>query len=301
MPENKKKKKKDRDGQDRINRDRIEEDYGLSYALFKAFPELDDLLHKAVNNNWTPSKFQVELRQTNWFKNHSDIWREAKALKFSDPATFQERLGNAETRVESLAGAVGVDLSKKAKNVLSRRALLFGLDDDQLRDVLAKYVKPSHGHYGGDLSAVETELRQVAARNGVRLQKDQLNRWMKNIVRGDASTEQFVTSVRDMAARQFGLYGEQIKQGMDLQDVATPYIQSMASILELNPGQLDMFDPKIRKAMSGVRNKKGEVSAMSITDFEDFLRTDRRYAHTEQARNQATEYAIKLGEAFGVL
>jgi hypothetical protein len=51
-------------GKDKINPDEIEQEYGLSYALFQAFPELKDLLSKATAASWSPTRFQVELRQT---------------------------------------------------------------------------------------------------------------------------------------------------------------------------------------------------------------------------------------------
>ena len=226
-------------GQDKIDRDQIEEDYGLSYALFKAFPELEDLLKKAIAGNWTPTKFQVELRQTKWFQKHSDVWREVTALNYSDPATYEERFQASLTAVGNLAGSVGAQLSQGGLERLAKRALLFGFDEAQIRDVLAKHVKPSNaGIYTGELSTVEDQLRSTALQNGITLQGDQLRRWMQSIVRGEASQEQYVTAIRRMAADAFPLYGEQVSAGVDLMDVASPFIQSMSELLELNPADI---------------------------------------------------------------
>lgn len=291
-------KKKNKDG---INRNEIEQEYGLSYALFKAFPELMHLLHQAVANNWTASRFQVELKQTKWFQKHSDIWRQNIALKYSDPATYQERLGNSRTLVQNLAGAYGVSLSAKALARLSERSLLLGWDENQIRDVLANHVMPNHqGEYGGQLAPIEEQLRNTALRNGVHLDRPQLKRWMQAIVRGNASQEQYQNHIRDIAAQTFSAYGQQIKGGMDLADIASPYIQTMASTLELNPAGIDLYDKTIRRALSH-KNDKGEAVPLSISDFEDQLRQDRRWQYTDQARTQMTDYAVKLGQMFGVL
>lgn len=293
--------KKKHHGQDKINRDEIEQEYGLAFALFKAFPELNHLLNKAVNQNWDASKFQTELRQTDWFKHHSDIWRQNTALKYSDPATYHERLRNQRTIVSNLAGAFDADLSKKATTRLTERALLFGWDENQIRDVLASHVRPGKdGHYEGELSAIESQLRNTALRNGVRLHRDQVKGWMQNIVRGNATQEQFQTHIRTQAARTFGAYADQINGGVDLVDIAQPYMQSMSDILELNPGSIDLYDRTIRKALDQ-RDKDGKPVAMTVSDFEDSLRGDKRWQFTDGARDQATEYAIRLGEAFGVL
>lgn len=294
MPQAKKKK-------DKIDRDQIEEEYGLSYALFKAFPELNKLLKDAVAEGYSPAKFQVELRQTDWFKKHSDVWRENTALKFSDPTTYKERLANSLTSVQNLMGAYGVRLSKPAAKRIAERALLFGMSDDQIRDVLAQHVKPSAaGHYGGQLSTIEEQLRNTALKNGVRIGKGQLKGWMQAIVRGDASYEQYNTHLRDLAAQTFQLYGDQIKGGMDLNDVASPYMQTMAEMLEVNPGSLDLFDPTIRRALMGTRDDKGNHNPLSIADFENELRKDSRWQYTTSAKDQAKGYVASLSKMWGL-
>lgn len=287
---------------DTINKDEIEQEYGLSYALFQAYPELKTLLQKAVGGGWDASRFQVELRQTDWFKKHSDIWRQNIALKYSDPTTYKERLANSLTMVQNLTAAFGAGFSKDGLNRLAERALLFGMSEDQIRDVVANHVKPSDmGHYGGQLSAIESQLRATALQNGVRLGDTQFKNWMQQIVRGNASQDQYETFIRDTAAKTFGAYGEQIKGGMNMADLATPYMNSMAQILEINPASLDMFDPTIRRAMAGLRDQKtGVVNPMSITDFEDSLRQDKRWQYTKNAKDSATEWTRALSKMWGL-
>lgn len=287
--------------QDKIDRDEIEQEYGLAYALFKAFPELDGLLQQAVKQNWDANKFQVELRQTDWFRKHSDVWRQGQALKYADPATYRERLINSRTQVQNLAGAFDADLSKKALKRLSERALLFGWSEDQIRDNLAGYVRPgADGHYEGQLSSIEEQLRNTAMRNGVRVGKKQLRNWMRSIVRGNASQDQYQTYIRDVAAKTFSAYGDQIRGGMDLMDVASPYMQSMSEVLELNPASVDLYDKTIRRALSH-RDADGNPTPMSVTDFEDSLRADKRWQYTDNARETMTGMAISLGQQFGLL
>lgn len=286
---------------DKIDRDEIEQEYGLSYALFKAFPELDDLLHKAVNGSWTATKFQVELRQTKWFAKHSDSWRKMTALKYSDPTTYQERLAQARSNVQNLARQYGANnFTKKSFNRLVERSLLFGLDEGQIRDLIASHVKPSDGHYGGDLASIEQQLRQTAYSNGIRLHQEQLTHWMRQIVRGNQSVQNFENHIRDVAAKTFSAYGAEIKGGMNVSDMAAPYMQSMADVLEINPSTISMFNPLLRRAMTH-KNDKGEVQPMSIADFEDYLRQQPRWQHTDAAKKMMTGYAVKLGEMFGVV
>jgi hypothetical protein len=288
--------------QDKISRDQIEEDYGLSYALFKAFPELNDLLKKAIAQNWTPTKFQVELRQTKWFEKHSDVWREVTALQYSDPATFNDRVQESLTAVTNLAGSVGSQIGPEGLQRLAKRALLMGWDEAQIRDVLAKTVRPSGaGYYTGDLADVEDTLRSTALQNGITLHDDQLQKWMQGIVRGNASQEQFVTAIRRMAADAFPLYGEQVKSGLDLMDVASPFIQSMSELLELNPADIKLTDPTIRRALSGTPGSNGQVGPTTLSSFEDGLRNDPRWLYTKNARKTAEDFGASIAKMWGLV
>jgi hypothetical protein len=281
---------------------KIEQSYGLSYALFQAFPELNGLLGKAVKQNWTPGKFQVELRNTDWFKQHSDVWRKNTALKYSDPTSYNERLNQSLANFNNLAASVGVHLSPGAGRQLAEQAMLFGWDEGQVRDVLSGYVEPSAtGDYGGDLATSEHNLNSLAYQNGIKLTPQQMQGWMRAIASGDGSEEEFGQSIRDIAAKTFSLYGDQIKGGANLYDVASPYIQAMASTLEVNPNSLDLFDPTIRSALTGQRNDKtGQYEPMSVTDFETALRKDKRWQYTSTARDQARGYVNALSQAWGL-
>lgn len=288
--------------QDKLDRDQIEEDYGLSYALFKAFPELNDLLKKAIAGNWTPTKFQVELRQTKWFEKHSDVWREVTALQFSDPATFNDRVQESLAAVQNLAASVGAQMTPQGLERLAKRALLMGWDEAQIRDVVSKHVRPSGaGYYTGDLSEIEDQLRSTALQNGITLQGDQLQKWMQEIVRGNSSREQYVTAIRKMAADAFPLYGEQVRAGVDLMDVASPFIQSMSELLELNPADIKLTDPTIRKALSGTAGSNGQVGPTTLSAFEDSLRQDKRWLYTKNAKKTAEDFGASIAKMWGLV
>lgn len=299
--ERKRRRKKKGGGLTAKQIDKIEQEYGLSYGLFQAFPELKDLLQKAVKSHWTAAKFQVELRQSKWYEKHSDTWRKNTALKYSDPSTYRQRIAQSVSQFQNLAASVGVHLSPGATRALAERAFLFGWDEGQVRDVLSNYVKPSDvGHYGGELSSIEQNLNTLAFQNGIKLSPQQMQGWMRAVARGDASENEFESSIREMAAKTFSLYGDQIRGGANLYDIASPYVQAMASTLELNPNDLDLFDPTLRRALSGVKNDKGEYEAQSITDFEDALRQDKRWQYTQNAQDQARGYVAAISQAWGL-
>lgn len=286
---------------DKLNPREIEREYGFAYKFFKSDPELWHLLNQAVKGSWSAQRFQAKLQDTKWFKKHSDIFRQNYALRYSDPATYRERVSNYRDQIKNLAGQFGADLSNKELHRYASRAYMLGWSQDQILDHIAHEVRPTKaGHYNGSLASIEQQLRETAAKNGVHLNKNSLTKWMRSIVRGDADVAQYETHIRDIAAKTFEAYGQEIKSGMDLMDVASPYIQSMSEILELNPADVNLFDKTIRRALAH-RNDKGEPTPMSITDFEDQLRQDKRWQYTDNAHEQMRGYAIELGKSFGVL
>jgi hypothetical protein len=286
---------------DKLDPREIEREYGFAYEFFKSDPELWQLLRNAIDGNWSDVRFAAALKDTKWYRKHSDVWRQVTALKYSDPATYRERVNNMRTQIGNLAGQFGADLTNKELNRLAERALLFGWSPDQVLNHIAKDVRPSKsGQYGGELSGIQDRLEQTAFRNGIKLEKKQLQKWMRQIVRGEADVNQFENYIRKIAAQTFGAYGSEIKAGMDAIEVAAPYMQSMADILEMNPASINLFDKTIRRALS-YKNEKGETVPMSITTFEDELRKDKRFQYTDGAREQLKAYAIELGKMWGVL
>lgn len=271
--------------------------YGLSMALFNSDPELRGLLTNAVAGSWTPAKFQIELQNTKWFKSHSDTWRQMDALKMSDPASFQANLQQSLISVQNIAaqyGAHDVDL-----HGLAEQALMLGWNSDQVRNAIANHVTPNQsGDYGGDLSTISQNIRNVAFNNGVMLSDQQVQEWMQNIARGTASADQYQQSIRNIAAQTFPAYGDAIRGGMNLKDVAAPYVQSMASILEMNPGSITMTDPTIRKALS-FQDDKGNNVPMSISSFEQSLRQDPRWQFTKGAQDAARGLGAALSNMWG--
>lgn len=298
MPPKQRKKKKG--GQDNLTAKELAREYGYGWRFFKSDKELWNLLQDAVKGNWNDQRFLTKFRATKWYKKHSETYRTNYALKFVDPAEYRSRMQQMRDLIDNLAGQWGADLNKRERQRYATRAFLFGWDEAQILDVIAKEVRPDQGHYGGELSGIEQSLREIAYANGVRIGPAQLKGWMRQIVRGKSDSREFETYIRDMAARNFAAFAPEIKGGMNVIDIASPYIQTMAQVLELNPNEIGLDDRSIRRALD-FRDKDKNPAPMSITQFEDTLRADKRWQYTDQAREQLKGYAIELGKMWGVM
>lgn len=285
---------------DNLSAKEMAQEYGYQLKFFKQSPELWHMLQRATKNNWTAQKFAIEFQQTKWFKNHSSTYREAMHRKIADPESFKREVDQKWEELQQLAAQYGSKISYKWGRGVAERAILYGHTDLELRDFLSRHVRPGKGgHFGGSLASVEEQVRQTAFRNGIRLSQKSMNGWMRRIVSGQTTMENYNNWVRTQAQRTWKAYAHEIKAGADLIDLADPYIQSMREILELPPEEVDLFSPKIRRALSH-KNAKGETDPMSLVDFENSLRDDPRWRHTQNASDTLSEAAFGLVNKLGL-
>lgn len=126
-------------------------------------------------------------------------------------------------------------------------------------------------------------LKTIAARNGINLSDAAAADYANKIVAEQLDENTAYNTVRESAASAFPQFADKIKAGVDLKTIADPYMQSMASILEIPDTSIDLFDPTIRSALS-YTNKDGTLATKSLADFESGLKNDPRWAYTKNAR-----------------
>ncbi len=79
-------------------------------------------------------------------------------------------------------------------------------------------------------------------------------------------------------------YADQIQAGQTMKNIAEPYVQAMARTLELPDTDVDMFNPKIKAALTRA-NDQGKPEPMSLTDFTASLRDSPDWRRTSNAQN----------------
>lgn len=284
--------------QDTLDRKQLALEYGFALSVLRSSPDLWKLFRQAVKQNWTQPKFTAELRNTDWFKTTSEAQRNALVLRKTDPATWKARVNQTRALIRDAAVQMGAQVTDEQVDRISRNVLRFGWNDAQIRDTLAGSIKTgAEGTYGGDAAANVEQLRQLARRNGVKLGDQQLQKWAVRLGAGE-SIEGFEQYVRQTASTAFPQYAEQLAAGMDVADIAEPYRQQMAQTLELNPEDIDLFDPMIRKTLQGV-DQDGKTSTVPLWKFEQQLKRDERWQYTDNARETIDAKARRVLADFG--
>jgi hypothetical protein len=267
---------------------KLAEDYGYQLAFLKSDPELYKIFQTAMAKDWDATRFVAAVKGSKWYKTHGESYRTNLAQRTTDPASYRDKAIAQQATVGDLARTLGADLTHHQLVKIADDSIMFGWNDNQLRNTLANYIKTTGTSQRGDAGHGVMEIMQTAWRNGVNVSRDWANKFAVQIAAGNFTIEDAQRKIRAMAAGLAPGFAKELEGGTDLYDLATPYMQSMAQTLELNPSDIDLFNPTIRKAMSTgapAPDGKQQPGSTPLWQFEQELRQDPRYMKTQKAQD----------------
>lgn len=302
--------------------------FDLPDYLFKTIPDLGKLLVQAVNEGWDEKRFLSAAKLTTWWQQNSAPIREriiARA-KFNelvaggqDASKTEYALNTASIKrnVQTRARQLGANLDENAINQVVARIYDGFLEEDTVAidSFIAPYIgkvssivgtgmgiQPS-GYTGQALKNYQT-LQAVAKANGLKV-TDILPRLsvapgqniedvvLQKLATGELDINRLTQDARNIAAQGTPDYVKGLlQQGYDLDQIFAPYKNVMASILELNPDEIDLNDATLRGAI-------GQDKEMNVFDFKKALRKDSRWQYTENAREEVADSVLSVLRNFG--
>jgi hypothetical protein len=278
----------------------LAENYGYAWSFLKQHSDVWHVFQSAVSGNWTADKFKAAIRGTNWYKVTADSVRQYQLQAASDPKTVAAKQAAIMSQMADSANAMGAIVSGSIMQKLAKSALMYNWNDSQIRAQLANYVTAKNGIYNGQAGTDAESLGQLAWRNGIKLAPATLQNWVKSIEGGKTNVAYYTQYLRNQAKALAPGFSNQLDGGMDLYDIASPYMQAKAQILELDPSALDLFDPDIRQALSA-KDSGGKPTSLSLWQFEQNMRMKPEYMKTTTARDQAYGIAHKVLNDFGLM
>jgi hypothetical protein len=289
--------------------------------------QLGKLLLKAVEQGYSEKKFLDEAMLTDWWQSNAGSVRERiidlnkykelqkKGLDVSksDFGMYQtDKMRQVKDRAKKLAGVTLDDAT--AQKIVEDIYNGF-LDNDPLAidRLIIPYVSKSTNLYGkgavtgfgGEALQVQQSLASIAKANGLSvadilpklgggvLGKDAEQTTIQEILSGNIDLNTVLSNARQIAAQGQPEYVRNLLgSGYNLEDIYAPYKQTMASVLEINPDQIDLNDNSLRMAI----NEKGD---MNIYDYKKALRQDSRWQYTGQAKESVATAALGVLRDFG--
>jgi hypothetical protein len=270
----------------RLDAHELAETYGMSYAFFKSVPELWKQLNGAVEGQWSPTRFQAEVKNTKWWKDNSATARQAQVLEKTDPATYKATMEAARVSARDMAVKTGAILSQKNVDKLAKNMVTFAWNEAQVGNFLGQYVQFGAKHtMGGMAGQAEAEIKKQAYNLGVSVTDQSVLNNAQYLVRGLTSMEKIQGSMKEQAAGLYPAFADQIKAGASVQDLAEPYRQVLAGELGLNEEDINAFTPKIKAALNRV-GPDGKPAPMDLDTFTEQVRSDPSWAKTPQTADK---------------
>lgn len=293
--------------------------YGWALATLNSNKQLKSLFQRAVKKQYTPERFIAEMRNTAWFKRQSEAQRKFLVLRTADPAQYVSQvkalMASLADQYSSSTGQVMDFRPPTIKNgkvvggggFLYRTAvasLQLGLNESQIKDLMYKSVdwekRIANDTLGGTLSGQLQELRRQAAMLGIKPSDSWYAAQIDKIADGNDTIDGALARAKNLAMERYPAFADRIESGESVAEIAEGYRESMSRILEINPGELDVFDSKIQGALTST-NEQGAPAAKTLTQFERELRQDSRWQYTKNAKETLLGAGQDLLKSFGLV
>jgi hypothetical protein len=304
--------------------------YDLPDYIFKLDPKLGELLVEAVAGGWDEAKFLAKAKLTPWWQKNASTVRErivdrakydelkaaGEDVSKSDYGLYlKKQMNSVKAKAKEIAGVTLTD--EQAQSVAQKIYDGF-LDDDPLaiNALITPFIGKTTSIVGTGLGGNQTgfsgqalqnyqTLQGIAKANGFSLKDilpnisavtaggDLETAVLRGLANGDIDINRVAQDARMLAAQGQPQYVRNLLgQGYDLENIYAPYRQTMASVLEINPDQIDLNDNTLRSAITD----KGD---MNLYDFKKALRQDSRWQYTGTAKEEVSDAALKVLRDFG--
>ncbi len=287
--------------QPKLSAEELAANYGWSYSYLQANPELKGIFEQAVGGTWDAGKFKAAVQDTNWWKTTSESVRQSQILQVTDPATFSAQVASKTFEVRDAAAEIGAIVPEGVLNKMGEDSLRLNMSPEELKHTLAQYIDfTKEGTLGGQAGMAEVRLRQLARANGVNMSNQSIKNYAQWIAMGTATMEEAEQNVRNLAKSMFPSYAEQIDSGMNMADVANPYMQAASNELEIAPAEMDLFNPLVKQGLNGL-TQDGKPHGMSLTDYQTYLRQQPRWFKTDKARDSIMKVGADVLKQMGLM
>lgn len=285
----------------KLNIDELASQYGYSAAFFNSDGELKALITQAVKEQWSSDKFKAKLLATNWYRNHNATWRSWTELSSRDPQEANRQMDLRQTEITQMASQMGMDLPWGRLHQMAWDSLAGGWDNRLLQQAVASEFHYTPGGTGGQAATIETQMRGLANDYGVTVSDSEMGNYIGGVLSGKFTQDNYSDYIRDLARSKYAGMKGYIDMGLTVKQVAAPYVQSYAQLLEQNGDAVTLNDPLLQKALQGTPDPKTGLPVMqSLYQFEQSVRQDKRWLGTKNARDQAESSAMQVLRDWGI-
>jgi hypothetical protein len=299
-------------------------DYNLPDIIFSNVKSLGKILEEYVNGKIDIDLFKQKVANDPWYRqnsteikarylqkfNYEDLVKSGNAKGTTD---YEQKIAQITNNLITKARTIGSALDEGQAKLIAEDLYIHNqeADDAVVTRRLVSGIRPIAGMIAGkiteDFSGLALQnyqgLQALAKQNGLRLENilppgidgkpATAQETLQRLALGELDPTRLAQDVRKLAAvGQPQFVRDLLGQGINLDQIYAPYKRTMANILELDEGQIDLLDPTLRMGI----NDKGDVN---LYDYSKALRQDSRWQYTGNARKEVSDAALTVLRNFG--
>jgi hypothetical protein len=144
------------------------------------------------------------------------------------------------------------------------------------------------------------KLRELASAYGIQYSEDWYKNSVASILSGKEAEDTYDVSIKELAKSKYPTLAKQIDAGRNVRDLASPYIESMAQLLEVGSDTITLDDFYINQALTGL-DADGTPKQKPLWEFQQQLRQDPRWRYTKNAQESMMSASRKVLQDFGLV
>lgn len=277
--------------------------YGFVGQLANSIPELRSILSRAAGANWSADEFSRALQDSNWWRNSADAVKQYQLLKVTKPGEFANQRTQLIGKVKTIANEMGVGIPAGSPLAhIVDTAQMMGWDEATLRQHIGNSLGvggiKSGATYGGQAGQIQQQLRTAYYDMGIPYSGYRINMDVRYILSGKSTVEATQSRLINQAVSAFPALAEQIRAGETVRQIADPYIQTKAQLLEVPPDTVTLQDQTVRQGLSH-RDAQGKIGLMPLWQYEQQVKADPKWDKTKNARDAYSAMAHQIGRDWG--
>ena len=285
---------------------------GYAMELINSDPSLQEFIvrvrdYMKKNENRTPTAYELDGIKSGieWFEKYNAD-QELARMEQSDPRRkedFDRSLKLKKDSIIALSRNYGVEFDDAFLTGLALDSRLNNLTEQEIQERFTPFLEKAiveGKDLGGRAAEFERGIVQWAQRNGLQLSGNSVAKYVTAGVEGRSTLDDIKNDLRrTYLSGSYPAWSDRIMQGDDPADIAAPYKQRMARLLEVDEDQIDLNDQLLQKAMQGV-GADGKPSVTPLYAFEREIRQDDRWQYTENAMDTYAKAGTKILQMFGL-
>ena len=277
---------------------------GITEAMITAHPELAQVRNLYVSGNYAAAI--NALYSSNFYKNTGSVAFTNEEMRVNQPGVYTTTINEQWLpTLRNYATQQGLKISDATLNSISQKAMSLGLTPSSAGTLELFRGKDSTGQpyitgiAGGQAATARNNIATANADYNVKYNQDWIDKAAASVADG-ATTEQYWTDqIKNLAKSKYAPWASQIDAGLSIKQIASPYIQTLASRWGVSADSINLDEPILNQGLQGTDPTK--PAAVPLWNFDKMAMQDPRWAVSKDAMDTLSKAGADLARSWQVM